>query len=259
MTDAGTLSLQEEGERLNTISGVYADFAFDRLMRGYMLRTFRPHLPRLPGGARALEMGCHHGEFSALIAPYFSQLEIVDAAERFLAMTRERLGGRAVFHRSLFESFTPSGRFDSIFLCHVLEHLIDPVLVLSRARSWLRPGGRLLIAVPNGMAPSRQIAVEMGVVPSLCAFTEADIREGHRRVYLPDTLAADVRAAGLRIVERGGILFKALANFQMDGLLANGLASKAYLDGCYELGARYPDLCASLYVVAEDSDAARPA
>ena len=243
--------LAEEAARLNAIAGRYADFTFDRLMRRFMLRRFRPHLPASPAGRRALEMGCHHGAFSVLIEPLFEVLEVVDAAESFLARTAERLSPGAILHQALFESFEATPRFDAIFLSHVLEHLIDPVLVLSRAREWLAPGGRMLIAVPNALAPSRQIAVEMGVLPCLGAFTEADRREGHRRVYQPDTLAADIRAAGLRIVDRGGILFKPLANFQMDQGLESGLISEAYLEGCYQLGLRYPDLCASLFAVAE--------
>ena len=245
--------LSAERARLDGFPAVYADFAFDRLMRGYMLRTFRPWLPSSPGATRALEMGCHHGAFSALAAPLFGTFEIVEAADAFLSRTLARPGLRATGHLSLFEDFAPPHRYDAVFALHVLEHLLDPVAVLSRARSWLKPGGRLLIAVPNGMAPSRQIAVEMGIIPTLCAPTEADVREGHRRTYLPDTLAADVRAAGLRIVARGGVLFKALANFQMDRLLAVGAEGERYLEGCYALGTRYPDLCASLFIVAEDA------
>ena len=50
---------------------------------------------------------------------------------------------------------------------------------------------------------------------------------------------------------RGGIIFKALANFQMDRARADGIISDAYLDACYQLGMVYPELCASLYAVCE--------
>ena len=43
---------------------------------------------------------------------------------------------------------------------------------------------------------------------------------------------------------RSGIFFKALANFQWDRLLTTDIISQAYLDGCYEVGHVYPDLCA---------------
>jgi SAM-dependent methyltransferase len=40
-------------------------------------------------------------------------------------------------------------RFDCVTLWHVLEHLDDPVEVLSRLRARLNPGGVVLAAVPN--------------------------------------------------------------------------------------------------------------
>ncbi len=59
---------------------------------------------------------------------------------------------------------------------------------------------------------------------------------------------------GFALPHRSGIFFKALANFQWDRLLKTDIVSKAYLDGCYKLGQRYPDLCASIFLVCEKGD-----
>ncbi len=48
-----------------------------------------------------------------------------------------------------------------------------------------------------------------------------------------------------------GVFFKALANYQWDLLLETDIVSKEYLDGCYDLGQRYPDLCASIFLLCE--------
>ena len=65
------------------------------------------------------------------------------------------------------------------------------------------------------------------------------------------TLERDARAGGLTVLHRSGIFFKALANFQWDQLLGTDVISADYLDGCYQLGTVYPDLCASVYLVCE--------
>jgi 2-polyprenyl-3-methyl-5-hydroxy-6-metoxy-1,4-benzoquinol methylase len=132
---------------------------------------------------------------------------------------------------------------------HVLEHLIDPVSVLRAARRWLAPSGRMFLVVPNGNALSRQLAVRMGALRQLTDFSPADVRGGHRRVYLPDTLLRDARDAGLTVEHSGGIFLKPLANFQFDALMGGEFLSAQYMEACYELGKEYPTLCASLFLV----------
>jgi hypothetical protein len=133
-----------------------------------------------------------------------------------------------------------------------LEHLSDPVLVLKRINDeWLSDNGRLFLVCPNANAPSRQIAVKMGLISHNTAVTPAEAEHGHRRTYTLDTLEKDAAAAGLKVVHRSGIFFKALANFQWDKLLKTDIISPEYLEGCYQLGKQYPDLCSSIFLLCE--------
>lgn len=43
-------------------------------------------------------------------------------------------------------------RFDAVILSHVLEHLRDPAITLSRFAKLLLPGGCVIIAVPNTLS-----------------------------------------------------------------------------------------------------------
>jgi 2-polyprenyl-3-methyl-5-hydroxy-6-metoxy-1,4-benzoquinol methylase len=141
-------------------------------------------------------------------------------------------------------------------LTHVLEHLDDPVRVLKRINDeWLAPGGRLFLVCPNANAPSRQIAVHMGLIAHNAAVTAAEREHGHRCTYSLDTLERDAVGSGLRVVHRSGIFFKALANFQWDRLLHTDIISAEYLEGCYQLGQRYPDLCSSIFLMCEQGTA----
>ncbi|HNN71945.1 MAG TPA: hypothetical protein PKG89_11920, partial [Ferruginibacter sp.] len=83
------------------------------------------------------------------------------------------------------------------------------------------------------------------------ANTPAEAAHGHRITYTLDTLERDARAAGLKVIHRSGIFFKALANFQWDRLLNTDIISDAYLEGCYDLGQVYPDLCSSIFLLCE--------
>jgi hypothetical protein len=54
----------------------------------------------------------------------------------------------------------------------------------------------------------------MGLISHNAAVTPAEAEHGHRCTYSLDTLERDAVAAGLKVVHRSGIFFKALANFQ---------------------------------------------
>ena len=116
---------------------------------------------------------------------------------------------------------------------------------------WLSDTGRFFLVCPNANAPSRQIAVKMGLITHNSAITPAEAEHGHRITYTLDTLERDARAAGLNVVCRSGIFFKALANFQWDRLLNTDIISEEYLQGCYQLGQVYPDLCSSIFLMCE--------
>ena len=226
-------------------------YEFDTVLRRYMMRTLEPFLR--PG--RALELGCYTGDVTELIAERYTDLTVVEASDELITATRRRLGGRAVFVHSTFETATLDGEFDAVFLMHTLEHLDEPQVVLRRIRGWLSERGRLFVVVPNANAASRQIAVEMGVVPFNSAVTDAELAHGHRKTYSLDTLEREVTDGGLRIVHRGGVFFKPLANYQFDQLMGGDIVTQDYLEGCYRLGMRYPDLCASVYVVCDKEPA----
>ena len=226
-------------------------YDFDTVLRGYMMRTLEPFLR--PG--RALELGCFTGDVTELIVKRFSDLTVIEASDELIATTSKRIGGRAVFIHSTFETAKLDGRFDSIFLMHTLEHLDNPGLVLGRANEWLTDTGRLYVVVPNANAPSRQIAVQMGLIPYNSAITEGERAHGHRKTYSLDTLEREVLDGGLRVVHQGGIFFKPLANYQFDRLMGGDVITPEFLEGCYRLGMHYPDLCASIYAVCEKGSA----
>lgn len=222
-------------------------FDFD-VMHHYMVEAFRPHLR--PG--KALELGSFKGDFTKRLLPLFPEITCVEASNVALSEARSRLPSSVQLVEGTFESVVLNERFHNVFLTHVLEHVEDPIQVLRRInRDWLAADGRLFLVCPNANAASRQIAVRMGVVATNSAVTEAEARHGHHRTYSLDTLERDAVTAGLRIVSRSGIFFKALANFQWDQVLKAGIVSSDYLDGCFEIGQIYPDLCASIFLLCE--------
>lgn len=232
----------------NPVSEKYAyGFDFD-VMHAYMIKSFKPFF----SGKSLLELGSFQGQFTERFMAHFDDVTCVEASDEAIAVARNRLGSKVHFVHSTFETATLPKRYDNVILTHVLEHLDDPVKVLMRIRAeWLTDGGRLFLVCPNANAPSRQIAVKMGLITHNAGVTPSEAAHGHRRTYSLDTLERHAVEAGLNVVHRSGIFFKALANFQWDQLLNTNIISNGYLEGCYQLGQQYPDLCASIFLLCE--------
>ncbi len=225
-------------------------FDFD-VLHPYMLKSFEPFFNK----GSLLELGSYKGNFTQRFLPHFDDITCIEASDVAIAEARAMLGDKVKYVNALFEEAKLPRRYDNIVLTHVLEHLDDPVLVLKRINDeWLAEGGRFFLVCPNANAPSRQIAVKMGLISHNAAVTPAEAQHGHRRTYALDTLERDAVEAGLKVVHRSGIFFKPLANFQWDRLLQTDIISREYLEGCYELGQQYPDLCASIFLLCKRGD-----
>ncbi len=225
-------------------------YNFDTVLREFMMRSFSPLMP----SGKALEMGCFKGEVTELLLKKYSDLTVLEASDDLIHIAKNRVNGRAKFIHTRFENFVSDELYDAMFLIHTLEHLDNPVEVLKNTSNWLSTKGLFFIVVPNANALSRQIAVKMGLIEHNCAVTEAEFLHGHRCTYSLDTLERDIRNAGLKIIQRGGIFLKPFANFQFDQLMETGIISNEYLEGCYQLGMQYPDLSASIFMICQRGD-----
>jgi 2-polyprenyl-3-methyl-5-hydroxy-6-metoxy-1,4-benzoquinol methylase len=235
-------------ELKDTADHKYAyNFDFD-VMHPYMLRAF---IPFFRSGS-FLELGSFKGDFTRRFLEHFSDITCVEASDEAIAIAKEEFGDKVNFINGLFEEVTLPRKYDNIVLTHVLEHIDDPVGLMRKINNeMLSDGGRFFLVCPNANAASRQIAVKMGLISHNSAITPSEKAHGHNITYTLDTLERDAKASGLKVIHRSGIFFKALANFQWDRLLQTDIISKEYLDGCYELGQQYPDLCSSIFLMCE--------
>ena len=223
------------------------NFDFD-VMHRFMMQSFEPFFRE----GKCLELGSFKGDFTRRLLPYFKEITCVEASDEAIKIAQNELGAGVNFINALFEEANLPSKYENIILTHVLEHLDNPVGVMKRINDeWLSDKGRFFLVCPNANAPSRQIAVKMGLITHNAAITGAEAKHGHRITYSLDTLERDATAAGLKVVHRSGIFFKALANFQWDRLLNTDIISDEYLQGCYQLGQIYPDLCSSIFLMCE--------
>lgn len=191
-----------------------------------------------------LELGPAEGVMTPMLAKHTADLTLVEGAPLFCEDLRRRFPEATVVN-SLFEDYHPSRQFTNIILGHVLEHVDDPVRILTMASGWLPPGGRILAAVPNARSLHRQAAVLMGMLPSEDALNEMDQHHGHRRVFGPESFRNAFLSAGLKIHHFGGYWLKPVSNRQIEDTWTPNM-----LGAFMALGERYPDIAGEIYVIA---------
>jgi len=233
--------LKKERDTLTNVSDWYknTDWGFYTKIVWYSYVTIKPFFH----GDKCLEMGPADGEMTKFLKDDFKKLVVVDAAEKYVK-SAEKLSKNIEGHVALFEEFDPTQKFDIIIMSHVLEHVTDPVAILKRARTWLAPGGRIIAVVPNAGSLHRRLGVRLGMLEKTTQLNEQDIEIGHRRVYTREVLDGDIKTAGLATIAKGGVLLKLLSNAQMLTFENDKL-----IDGMFELGRDFPQLCSELYSV----------
>lgn len=204
---------------------------------------------------RVLEMGCSNGYETQLLSSRFKEVDVIDGSDVFINKLKSMgMSDNVTFHFSHFEDFKLGlghKPYDYIFCNYVLEHVIDPVLVLKNIIKSLKPGGLIFITVPNSNAFSRQLALKMKLIKKLKGLTENDRGHGHRRVYDQDTIIRDCKKAKLSIVDVRGVIFKILADFQLDKMLECGVIEEKHFEGLQEMADLYKDFSDSLFVVGK--------
>jgi len=101
----------------------------------------------LPPGARVLDIGCGRGVILGPLADRGFEAHGVEVSEAATRGVDPR--ARIRIATSLAEADYPQESFDQVVIWHVLEHLADPRATLEECHRVLRPGGRLIVAVPN--------------------------------------------------------------------------------------------------------------
>jgi SAM-dependent methyltransferase len=183
---------------LNAVSSEYCPNAATEIENNLILNWYPQRIiTRFKSAPALLELGLGHGYTAKIFARASERYVAVDGSsvviERFQANTPD-FQGEIV--ESYFEDYTPAEPFDIIVMGFILEHVDDPDLILKRYRAFLKPGGKLYVAVPNAKSMNRRLGLEMGMIDDIYSLNANDIALGHQRQYCRDTLKAAVERAG---------------------------------------------------------------
>jgi SAM-dependent methyltransferase len=168
-----------------------------RHFRRYVLKRNKLHVlvaRYIPSG-RLLDVGCGKGTqmgrwFDGRYQPFGVEIShaLAQAADALFAQN----GGRCVHNDAVsgLGEYAPDF-FDGIIMKSYLEHEVAPREVCHAASRCLKPGGHLVIKVPNYVSINRRVRGRRW-----CGFRHPD----HVNYFTPESLQKLVREAGLEVV-----------------------------------------------------------
>ena len=183
--------------RLDYITGqITAEFARDR-------KSLRPF-----EGLRLLDIGCGGGLNAEPMARLGADVTGADAAAENIEVARVHAeqSGLAIDYRAVTaESLLAEGaQFDVLLALEIVEHVADPQQFLTTCARLLRPGG-VLIASTLNRTPQSFAAAIVGAEWVMRWLPRGT--HDWRRFIRPDDLAGMFAAAGVRVVDRAGMVF----------------------------------------------------
>lgn len=218
----------EEKERLEKIAEHFSMLdGFNGYMTKYRVDAILKNCPR----GTMIDFASADAIMAEALYPFYDRIVCVEGSQILIDKAKNRLSNvkNIYFVCSLIEEFTTDEKFDVVLLSFILEHVEDPVSILKKVKTFIKPNGCLFVMVPNAESLHRRVGKAMGLIPKLNSLNESDIRQGHRRVYNLNELVAEGEMAGLKIQTKGSFFLKPMSNPQMEKI------DKSISDALYEV------------------------
>ena len=162
-----------------------------------------------------LDIGCGTGRLMYLAKQAGWQVKGMELSVDMAEFVQQRVGAEVQVADFMKMQPDPGdlGRYDLVVLRHVLEHLPDSVLAMSKISQLLKPDGCLLLEVPNiegfTMKWSRTV-VKLGLYKR--RFT-ADYKAGHCNEFSLESMRFLARRAGFSLIRWETYSMKRIPNW----------------------------------------------
>lgn len=231
-------------QNLDAVSSEYFPNAATAIENDLILHWYPQRIIQRFGHCSSLlELGIGHGFTASLFNAACDRQVMVEGSQVVIDLFRKNHpDSSAMLVHDFFETFDTEERFDVIVMGFILEHVEDPGLLLARYKKFLKPEGRIFIAVPNAKSLNRRMGLELGLIDDIYSLNANDLALGHKRQFCLDTLRALLTEQGYRVTHEEGIYLKPLPL----GVLKTLPDFQANLQAMLKVGIDFPDLCVGL-------------
>ena len=203
-------------------------------------------IDKFPNAISVLDLGLGHGITANSFSKYFTDYTILEGSQEIINKYRKDYPeNTANIVDIFFENFDTDKRYDLIIMGFILEHVENPIQIMSQYKNILGEKGNMILSVPNAEAMNRRLGCYAGFLDDITTLSDFDRELGHLRYYTIDTFKKDIETCGLKVRNIEGIYLKPFTTKQIISLNFD----QKVLDALCMLGVDYPEL--SLGIMAE--------
>ena len=180
-----------QAPQINQWSGPYRHHVLKRKL--YVEGVLSTYISRCKGDVIGLDLGCGDGANIEWLSQHFTALYASDYNLVRLRRARHRHGAEMVYMADILDYPAIDNTFSVIYFNHVLEHIPNDSRALAEVYRILKPGGRVVLGVPNEGAMFWQLAYRFQ--PSTGATTD------HVHFYTAGSLRKKCEESGFTVLQ----------------------------------------------------------
>ena len=175
-----------------------------------------PFLLKLNKKSKFIDVGCGLGNILAYAEKLDYELYATDYDQKALDFVKSHFKVEC-FRGDLVNAKYPDNFFDQVNICHVIEHVLNPIDLLIEIRRILKPGGVLSIGTPN----SASFLYKFYRISMFYRFKVPEIIDGleHTFIFSEKLLAKTCKDLGFSILSHYTVgLGESLSNLKNSNL-----------------------------------------
>ena len=227
------------------VTAYKANFLYE-LDNRLMLKWYPHRVSEKMHPGSVLELGIGHGYSTREFAEIATNYTVLEGSKIIIGSFRKNnpdLHYVNIIH-TYFEEYKCNQVFDNIIMGFILEHVDNPLDLISKYTKYLSGDGKLFIAVPNSDSMHRRLGCLAGLLDNLETLSDSDRALGHQRYFNLEKIRTMSKECGLKIITEEGLFLKPLTTNQLESLHLSEEIFQAML----ELGVNYPELSAGILV-----------